>query len=291
MKNITKFDSKILSSCHINFLFGAGVNGLAFPQLDSFVKTVSLLRQFSQNYEGFENTINKLNDKQRKKVWSSFKKEYEEFDERVDENNASIKNIKELFASINKLIDLSENRTKTTKQVCIYTINYDEIVEKSINNLGYLINTVSYSNYINHDRFFNLVGYNYRYQKFIPTYLVLKLHGDISNPILPGQAKYDEAMASKRFELFFTMKEKLTRFNSALFVIGYSGRDEHINEILQDCVASGLTVYWFKFKNDDIVPSNLAELVYIIDNPNIGQDTTKTCADMINELWKKQSEE
>ena len=65
MKNITKFDSKILSSCHINFLFGAGVNGLAFPQLDSFEKTVSLLSQFSQNYEGFENTINKLNDKQR----------------------------------------------------------------------------------------------------------------------------------------------------------------------------------------------------------------------------------
>lgn len=29
------FDTNILSSSHINFLFGAGVNGKAFPQLKS----------------------------------------------------------------------------------------------------------------------------------------------------------------------------------------------------------------------------------------------------------------
>ena len=47
------------------------------------------------------------------------------------------------------------------------------------------------------------------------------------------------------------MKEKLSRENSVLIVIGYSGNDEHINKILKDCISSGLTIYWFKFKKED----------------------------------------
>lgn len=35
----TCFDINVLSSSHINFLFGAGVNGKAFPQLKSFTDT------------------------------------------------------------------------------------------------------------------------------------------------------------------------------------------------------------------------------------------------------------
>lgn len=291
MEKVIKFDSKILSSSHINFLFGAGVNGLAFPQLDSYVETVKLIKEYVEDYKGFEDSVNKLESSQKKEVNDSFKKEYDQFKEKLDDNHEAIRDIRELFTSINKLVDLSENRTKTTKQVSIYTLNYDTIVEDNIDKLGYLVNKVSFSNYLNHDKFFNLVGYNYKYQKFMPTYLILKLHGDIESPIYPGQAKYDEAMAAKRFELFFTMKEKLSRFNSILFVIGYSGRDEHVNEILQDCVASGLTIYWFKFKEDDLIPNSLADRVFAIENPKPNQDTTKTCADMINALWKKQSEE
>ncbi len=291
MEKVIKFDSKILSSSHINFLFGAGVNGLAFPQLDSYEETVKLIKKYVEDYKGFEDSVNKLESSQKKEVNDSFKKEYYQFKEKIDDNHEAIRDIRELFTSINKLVDLSENRTKTTKQVSIYTLNYDTIVEDNIDKLGYLVNKVSFSNYLNHDKFFNLVGYNYKYQKFMPTYLILKLHGDIENPIYPGQAKYEEAMAAKRFELFFTMKEKLSRFNSVLFVIGYSGRDEHVNEILQDCVASGLTIYWFKFKENDLIPSSLADRVFAIENPKPNQDTTKTCADMINALWKKQSEE
>lgn len=39
-----KFDMKILSSSHLNFLFGSGVNGKAFPQFNGFTKTLDSLK-------------------------------------------------------------------------------------------------------------------------------------------------------------------------------------------------------------------------------------------------------
>ena len=42
------------------------------------------------------------------------------------------------------------------------------------------------------------------------------------------------------------MKEKLSRENSVLIVIGYSGNDEHINKILKDCEFKfGARLRWF----------------------------------------------
>ena len=290
-ENKFKFDSKILSSAHIHFLFGAGVNGKAFPQLDGFAKTVEELKKYAYNYDGFEKSLNSIDNDNKKKVLDTFKDEFKEFYNNIDYDNESIKNIEKMFIQINKLIDQSENRTKTTKQVNIYSLNYDDIVEKALNDLGCLVNSISYDNYYHHDRFFDMIGYNNKYQKFMPTYLVLKLHGNINAPIFPGDNKYDDALQRKRFELFFTMKEKLTKYNSVLFVIGYSGRDEHINEILNDCVAAGLTVYWFKYKSDDYVPCQLSSKIQLIDNKETPIDTTRLCGEMIEELWKKSSEE
>lgn len=287
-----KFDSKILSSAHIHFLFGAGVNGKAFPQLELFAKTIKELKKYVPDYDGFENSLNSINkEDDKEKVYDIFKEEFKEYSKNINYDNESINNIKKLFAIINKLIDQSENRTKTTKQVNIYSLNYDYIIENSLNELGFLVNSISYDNYYHHDRFFDMIGYNNKYQKFMPTYLVLKLHGSIDKPIFPGNNKYDDALQRKRFELFFTMKEKLSKYNSVLFVIGYSGRDEHINEILNDCVAAGLTIYWFKYRTDDYVPLQLSSKVQLIENNNTPIDTTKLCGEMIEELWIKSLEE
>ena len=57
------------------------------------------------------------------------------------------------------------------------------------------------------------------------------------------------------------MKEKLSRENSVLIVIGYSGNDEHINKILKDCISSGLTIYWFKFKKASVL--NVKKLFFV----------------------------
>ena len=290
--NIDKFDSKILSSSHINFLFGAGVNGTAFPQINRFNKSTDLLEKLlGEPFQNFENGIDNLKtDEEKKQVLDLFLEEFNEFSRSVDYNNKSIKNIELLFSIINRLVEESENRTKTTKQVNIYTLNYDMIVEKVLENLGYLCNSISSSNIKNHDKFFYMVGYNFLFNKFVPTYLVSKLHGDIDNPILPGINKYDSMIMANRFEILFKMKEKLSRENSVLIVVGYSGNDEHINKILKDCISSGLTIYWFKFKKEDYVPENMVDSISIIENEE-GIDTTLKCSNMVKELWAKSLEE
>lgn len=289
---ILKFDSKILSSSHINFLFGAGVNGTAFPQINKFCKATNLLQNLlGESFNNFEEAIDKLKSEEDKnKVLDLFKEEFNDFTSAINYNNQSIKNIELLFSNINRLVEESENRTKTTKQVNIYTLNYDMIVETVLEKLGYLCNSISSSNIKNHDKFFYMVGYNFLFNKFVPTYLVSKLHGDINNPILPGINKYDSMMMANRFEILFKMKEKLSRDNSVLIVIGYSGNDEHINKILKDCISSGLTIYWFKFKKEDYIPEDMINKVLIIENEE-GLDTTLKCSNMVNELWVKSLEE
>lgn len=287
-----KFDSKILSSSHINFLFGAGVNGTAFPQINNFNRSIELLKKLSKGtFQNFEDGLDKLKtDEDKKQILNLFLAEFKEFNESIDFTHNSIKHIEMLFSYINRLIEESENRTKTTKQVNIYTLNYDTIVEKVLENLGYLCNSISSSNIKNHDKFFYMVGYNFLFNKFVPTYLVSKLHGDIDNPILPGINKYDSMILANRFEILFKMKEKLSRENSVLIVIGYSGNDEHINKILKDCILSGLTIYWFKFKKEDYVPQNIIDSISIIENEE-GIDTTLKCSNMVKELWAKSLEE
>lgn len=291
MKSINKLDSKIISSVHINFLFGSGVNGKAFPQLEKFDRTVSLIKdklsklKEPTTYSNFEQSIDELGKTDIKAVSNQFKNEFKEYHGKIDWKHESIQHIKEMFVEVNKLVENAENRTKTMKQINIYTLNYDDIVDRCLDNLGYLYNIISSRDFLNHEKFFNLVGYNYELGKFIPTYLISKIHGDISDPILPGFAKYDSVLMEQRFQLIFQMKQKLSRKNSVLVVIGYSGNDRHINAILKDCILSGLTIYWMKYSAEDIVPEELSEQVFVIENKETPTDMTKVFAEMVGELW------
>ena len=63
------FDINVLSSSHINFLFGAGVNGKAFPQLKSFTDTLSKIEELGGNIEnGLESGIDSLSSCAHKKM-------------------------------------------------------------------------------------------------------------------------------------------------------------------------------------------------------------------------------
>ena len=65
----TCFDINVLSSSHINFLFGAGVNGKAFPQLKSFTDTLSKIEELGGNIEnGLESGIDSLGSSAHKKI-------------------------------------------------------------------------------------------------------------------------------------------------------------------------------------------------------------------------------
>lgn len=263
-----EFDSKIISSCHINFLFGAGVNGGAFPQLDNFKETIGAIKGYIGGYPNlsFEDAFDKLDDKQKDEVSKLFIKEFNEHLDKLNINHESVTNLQNLLAKINEIVDKSENRNHSMKQINIFTANYDDIVERLLKKLGYLYNSISATNFENHNQFFNMVGYDFIYRKFIPTFFVSKIHGDINDPILPGLNKYDKALEANKFEILFKMKEKLLRPYSLLFVIGYSGRDEHINKILNDCVKGGLTIYWFKYSESDIVPDSFKNDVIIFNN-------------------------
>lgn len=285
------FDSRILSSSHINFLFGSGVNGDAFPQMSGFKETINILESFlGRASSSFEVDIDELTQKkQKEKVLSEFVKEFNKFSESIDYSQQAILDIESMFHQTNRLVLESENRTITTKQVNIYTLNYDDIVENVLIKMGFLTNIVSSNNIDEHDKFFDLVGYNYNVKKYIPTYLVSKIHGEIQNPILPGKSKYDDTLESKRFEILFRMKSQLSRVNATLLVIGYSGNDKHINRLLKDCIASGLTIYWLRFSDKELIPTELAEKILIIDQPNNENkvNMTRVCASLLGEIWER----
>lgn len=290
--NSKVFDGKILSSCYINLFFGAGVNGAAFPSLAGFSNTLSFLKKNIKDSDNksFEEMFNELSSKAKEQARKKFIKEFKNKEEIIDFSNDSILHLRNLFAALYKLVDSSENRIRAMKQINIFTANYDFIAEETIKNQGYLCNYVSASNLSKHDKLFNVVGYDCSIKKYIPTFLVSKIHGDINDPVLPGTDKYDSILTANKFEIVFKMKEKLMRENSVLLVVGYSGRDNHINSILKDCADAGLLIYWYKYSKNDSVPKGIDKNIVVIENED-NIDTTLLLTKHLNQLWEKSSEE
>jgi hypothetical protein len=284
-----KFDSRILSSSHLNFFFGAGVNGNAIKQMKDLNKTIEVLsKKIGRNVVHFENDLSELNDGDKEEVLIVFKEELGLDIENADLQHQDIIDIVKMFGSINRLLLDSENRTKTMKQVNIYTTNYDYVIENVLNNAGYLCNVISSSNLDSNDKFFEMIGYDYSKDVFVPTYLVNKIHGDLENPVLPSKNKYDETLQRKRFEILFRMKSQLSRKNSLLLVIGYSGNDQHLNMLINDAIGFGLTVYWFKYDNNQELPVILKDKINVIEQDNNDQKKNPTlkCNEMVSSLWE-----
>ena len=292
------FDTNILSSSHINFLFGAGVNGKAFPQLKSFTDTLSKIEELGGNIEsGLESGIDSLSSSAHKKIVKDvFIKEFMEADAKMNEKfgkDMSLINLEKMLRKTYLLVNESQNRNPSMKQINIFTLNYDQIVEKTLSGLGYFFSEISASNTTTRAMLLDVIGYNFNVKKYVPTFMVSKLHGDIDNPIIPGKSKYQEMLNEDYFEIAFNMKEKLCRENSILIVIGYSGRDEHINKILKDCLNAGLTIYWYKFAQMDIVPfeENNQIIVRQQEDYSNPQDTTANCYRDMEQVWEKKLEE
>lgn len=292
------FDTNILSSSHINFLFGAGVNGKAFPQLKSFTDTLSKIEELGGNIEsGLESGIDSLSSSAHKKIVKDvFIKEFMEADAKMNEKfgkDMSLINLEKMLRKTYLLVNESQNRNPSMKQINIFTLNYDQIVEKTLSGLGYFFSEISASNTTTRAMLLDVIGYNFNVKKYVPTFMVSKLHGDVDNPIIPGKSKYQEMLNEDYFEIAFNMKEKLCRQNSILIVIGYSGRDEHINKILKDCLNAGLTIYWYKFAQMDIVPfeENNQIIVRQQEDYSNPQDTTANCYRDMEQVWEKKLEE
>lgn len=284
---VNPIDKNLISSSHINFLFGAGVNGQAFPQLKGFVKSLKLLSQkLGHEVEDFEGGVNELSKKDREEVYGKFKEEFQNFDKNIDFTNSSLENLKVLFKEIFEIVEQSENRQKDMKQINVYTLNYDTIPDRLLTSLGFTNNSVSANTINTNLQFLDMVSYNLKLKKFVPTFVISRLHGDINQPVFPGNNKYEESLASEHFEITYKMKEQLCKYNSVLFVIGYSCNDEHINKILKDCMNHGLVIYWFKYdETNKVLETDFQNQLCIIEqkDSNKPEDTTKRCADLLRE--------
>lgn len=291
-KNI-EFSNEVLGSCSINFLFGAGVNGNAFPKANNFDKTLNALSKILRKEVALEQGFaENMTAKNKEKVNGIFLKELKKFEKKYRESTdekkeVSLENIRMLLSSIYKIVEKASNRTIYTKQVNIFTLNYDSIIEDCLEKLGYLFNSVSNQDYSKKRHIFDIVGYYFNRNINIPTFLVSHLHGNINNPIIPGPEKYNSSITAENFEIVFNMKQILQRQNSILYVIGYSGGDKHFNEIIKDCISNGLTVYWIAFNKED---KDIPE--WIINNKSdylLGDgmtDSTKILSELLEKIWK-----
>lgn len=293
------FNRDILSSTHINFLFGAGVNGTLLPQLSKFAQTAKKIESYNISLsDGIESGIDALPDSEaREMVKNIFIKEFTDFYHVATEagrwnTNSSLRNIEHLLRVTYSIVHESQNRNPSMKQINIYTLNYDDIVERKLSELGYFYNSISASNENVKAALINAIGYDYLTRQYIPSFMVSKLHGDIDKPIIPGKEKYRTILTPEYFEIVFHMKEQLCRANSTLIVIGYSGRDEHINKILNDCLIAGLTIYWFKYAQGDTIPfpENAKIIVREQDDFVKPIDTTAICYQDMETVWGKKLE-
>lgn len=225
------FDTNILSSSHINFLFGAGVNGKAFPQLKSFTDTLSKIEELGGNIEsGLESGIDSLSSSAHKKIVKDvFIKEFMEADAKMNEKfgkDMSLINLEKMLRKTYLLVNESQNRNPSMKQINIFTLNYDQIVEKTLSGLGYFFSEISASNTTTRAMLLDVIGYNFNVKKYVPTFMVSKLHGDIDNPIIPGKSKYQEMLNEDYFEIAFKYEGKIVsaELNTDSYWIFRAGR-------------------------------------------------------------------
>ncbi len=288
---------EIFASANINFLFGSGVNGRAFPQLAGFIETNQFLKEkIPDENKSFEEKLNMLSEEDENIAREKFVKEFNNSEEKINWESEDIKDIKNMLDSIYKLVDQAENRQDSSYKINIFTLNYDDIVEDILNKECYINNIISADSFKKTD-FFNVIGYNFEYGKKIPTFVTTKLHGSIRKGklskdaiIYPGNKKYETALGPKFFELMFLMKSELIRRNAVLIVIGYSGNDEHINGIISDAIEANLTLIWFKYNNDEKLPEiilNNKEKIIVIEQLEKKIGTAKRCAHLIEEILKR----
>lgn len=288
--NLIALLHKILGSCNINFLFGAGVNGSAFPFFAQYDDTIKKMNKLGLPGNNIENALQKCDDeKTRDAVLDAFVEEFNSNSYKLEDE--SLVNLRRLFTATHSSVNRAENRHPESKRINVFTLNYDRIVEEVLEASGYF-------NYVlksDTKSFlpFNVVGYNTETRAFVPTFAIYKLHGSVGADrkltsegiVFPGQDKLG-SIISEFYETLFAMKSELLRRNAVLFVIGYSWSDDHVNDVIKSAIGSGLTVVFPQYKADTAIPDWLTNDNAIIIPPGERRkdkkpcDTTKTLAEL-----------
>lgn len=175
----------------------------------------------------------------------------------VNKDDPSYTNLSNLLVTTAHLVDLIESRQHTSKKINVFTLNYDHIVEETMEDNGLFYHSIT--PYRNNTSISDVIGYDVYRRVFIPTFSILKIHGSVDpnhtlnkdHIILPvKQTKIQDALSMEFFNGLFEMKSQLTEPNAILFVIGYSGSDSHVNSIIKESIEMGLLVYWFVYSSE-----------------------------------------
>lgn len=262
----------------LNFLIGSGTSVPAIP-LMSFFKSKDI---------SDEETNNLLSDK----VKAVSMKVLEDTSNASDEENikAVLKRYSEFIKVILQLLYHANSR-QVTKNINIFTTNYDLFIEKSLDELmkyeSFVFNDGSngYFNRIldsaNYNKSVAYRGLNDNYLNELPTLSLIKPHGSmnwerdqednilirqsvVENPVVvkPTGLEGQETFLNNHFhDMLRVFQLELDKPQSILIVIGLSFQDKHIAKMLNRSLKNPeLNVFIFCYSESDkqIILTNLS---------------------------------
>lgn len=278
---VEKFDIKQLRyfamTKRFNFLIGSGTSVPAIP-LMSFFKSKDISDEEANNL---------LSDK----VKEVSKKVIEDISNANDEGNikAVLKRYSEFIKVILQLLYHANSR-QVTKNINIFTTNYDLFIEKSLDELmkyeSFVFNDGSngYFNRIldsaNYNKSVAYRGLNDSYLNELPTLSLIKPHGSmnwereqednilirqsiVENPVVvkPTGLEGQETFLNNHFhDMLRVFQLELDKPQSILIVIGFSFQDKHIAKMLNRSLKNPeLNVFIFCYSESDkqIILTNL----------------------------------
>ncbi len=270
---VEKFDIKQLRyfamTKRLNFLIGSGTSVPAIP-LMSFFKSKDISDEEANNL---------LSDK----VKEVSKKVIEDISNANDEGNikAVLKRYSEFIKVILQLLYHANSR-QVTKNINIFTTNYDLFIEKSLDELmkyeSFVFNDGSngYFNRIldsaNYNKSVAYRGLNDSYLNELPTLSLIKPHGSmnwereqednilirqsiVENPVVvkPTGLEGQETFLNNHFhDMLRVFQLELDKPQSILIVIGFSFQDKHIAKMLNRSLKNPeLNVFIFCYSESD----------------------------------------
>lgn len=317
MDNIKSIDIKQLRknaiTKRLNFLIGSGASVPAIP--------LPLMNDFKKDAEGKEVEDATANQNLEKKIKAIS-------DELISGSitNEKIKKVADQYDKfIETIIDLLylSNSRQTTKNINIFTTNYDLFIEKSVDRLmkvnkfifndgtnGYFERVLNSSNY---NKTVAYRGLNDNYLNELPSISLIKPHGSmnwekrhtdsivikhevVENPVIvrPTGLEGQETFLNNHFhEMLRVFQLELDKPQSVLFVIGFSFQDKHIAKMITRAFQNPeLIIYVFGYSDDDRekILGNLSlddELrnLKIITPKNIEDEALKTSNELDGEEW------
>lgn len=324
----------------LNFLVGSGASVPAIPLMGNFKydkdgtlvedsianqqleNRISQVSRYLVDYNaGFRLFLNKVEDEGELYTIDYYKKLYKFYSDCNQINHVS-KKYSRFIETIIGLLYISNSR-QTTKNINIFTTNYDLFIEKSVDKLmkvdkfifndgtnGYFERVLDSSNY---NKTVAYRGLNDNYLNELPSISLIKPHGSmnwekrqdesivikqsvVDNPVIvkPTGLEGQETFLNNHFhEMLRIFQLELDKPQSVLIVIGFSFQDKHIAKMLVRALQNPeIIIYIFGYTDRDreTILNNLSlesELrnLKIITPKDIQDNTLKTLNETDGKEW------